>query len=767
MTGTTPDAKTIEISERISTGQGPWVLMEEAQASRSNAGPDLDGALSEEARRASNRKRVQAASAEPALAGLNNEQLEAVTTDALRCRVIAGAGTGKTHVMVEKARRWVRDGIDPARIAFVTFTRKAAHEISERTPELETMTVGTIHHLGIVVGRKLGEKQLRVAEWAVNGSSRLRTMAQWLIEDLDRDPMLRRQLERLSGDENDAEEAVLGAAQAADEWIRTVRRSVDGQAPSTQKAIPCGGTGTTLVSIAKRLMDRYTEALSKESATDFEGIIAQARNAAIAKREGSSPWDRIIVDEWQDVNTGQSAFIHALASMTNSDGEQARLTVVGDDWQSIFGFQGGEVELLRGFTDPSGRACGQCETIALTQTYRFGQATANTTRAFVTRHSGGDDKVVIGRKDAPTDLNAPAPIQVASTLAHERSPDDGLGCTRAIAETLRYIAADPDMKRVLLLARERRTFANRRGTLAERTERILEEWRTNPERLPKYLIGRNTEKIERAAVTIAATPDGFDHKRIDALAKELSLKFERSTIHGAKGREADCVIILDAAETTPEGEAKLALARVLAGGSAAAKGERRRIWYVALTRARRSSYILVPPDHVAHSAFADELWRGDDPVYDVGENALAAALRPMRPMQPCPACRKPDNKLKTVEGERGAFVSCSGWRPDGSGCNHTERRCHACSNGIMSRAPGARVARCTNPECRATAPLCACSPPRAMVIRKQRTTGHEFWGCQRYGREDSCALTRRTTPAANAPARAGHNGSPSRRRHRG
>ena len=767
MNTTTSSAKTIEIDERIRTGRGPWVLTEEVQTSRNQAPHGGRTAVSEEARCASNRKRIEGARADPALAGLNNEQLEAVITDALRCRVIAGAGTGKTHVMVEKAKRWVREGIKPERIAFVTFTRKAAQEISERTPGLEAMTIGTIHHLGIVAGQKLGNKHVRVAQWAVNESSRLRTMARWLSEDLNRDPLLRTQLERLSGDENDAEETVLSAAQAGDEWIRTVRRSVDGKAPATQGSNPCGGTGTTLVNIAKRIMDRYTDALNKENATDFEGIIAQARNAAIAKREGESPWDRIIVDEWQDVNAAQSAFIHALAAMTNAHGEQTRLTVVGDDWQSIFGFQGGDVELLRRFTDPSGTAGGHCETVALKQTYRFGQATANTTRAFVTRHNAGNDKLVIGRKDAPADLNAPAPIQVASTLAHERSPDDGLGCTRAIAETLRYIATDPEMKGVLLLARERRTFANRKGSLSERIDRILEEWKSNPERLPKYLIGRNSEKVERAAGTLAATPDGFDHKRIDSLAEELSLKFERSTIHGAKGREADCVIILDAAETTPDGEAKLALARVLAGGSATAKGERRRIWYVALTRARRTSYVLVPPEHIVHSAVADELWRGDDPVYDVGENALAEVLRPMRPMQPCPACRKPDNNLKTVEGERGAFVSCSGWRPDGSGCNHTERRCHSCSNGIMSRAPGARVARCTNTQCRALAPLCACSPPRAMVIRKQKATGQEFWGCQRYGREDSCALTRRTTPGANARERARHNGGLSRTRRRG
>ena len=687
--------------------------------------------------------------------GLNRRQGEAVALDAERCRVIAGAGTGKTHTMVEKARRWVRAGIAAADIAFVTFTRKAAREIEERTPEMRGITAGTIHHLAIEVVRRLSGRAPRVSEWAVHDAKRLRLMGVWLAQEVEEKTPVADDLEIMTQGESDVEEILVGSAQAADEWIRTIRRSVSGEEPDP----PLAGDGDTvedaLVRVARHLKGKYESALAAQGTTDYEGLIAEARRALAEHGEARAPWRRIIVDEWQDVNAAQSAFIHALAAMRDAGGERARLTVVGDDWQSIFAFQGGEVRLLREFDDPSGAEAAPCETVRLEQTYRFGQALADTARAFVTQGGAGDDKIVRGAPQGMVDANAPAPIQMASTVPLEPAPSDGAGSTRAVCETLSYIARDARMNTVLILARERRTYADRRGTIEERAERLMKEWAKHPNRLPRHLVGRSPAKVERAAYLIAASPEGMDHAVVDAHAETLGLHIERSTIHGAKGREADCVILLDAERSTPQSADRLALARALAGDPERAEGEERRLWYVALTRARRSAYVLVPPDRVAHSAFADELWRGDDPRYDIGEDALTDVLVAMTPMQACPSCGGEGGRggrLVAVSGEHNEFVGCTAWQRDGHGCNHNERRCHECGQGVMGRSHGSTRATCLNPQCRAEAPLCRCTPPRAMVVRVNGRTGEEFWGCQRYGAPGACGMTRpkgRRSPRAH------------------
>ena len=734
-----------EITGRIKDAHDAWITKEEMAAARralktAGAAQKVVRALRERERNRSNDRRSAQAVKNAALKGLNKEQVRAVVMDALRCRVIAGAGTGKTHTMVAKAKRWVREGIKANEIAFVTFTRKAAREIAERTPGMEAMTVGTIHHLAIEVVRRLAGQNIPVSDWAVNDGKRLKMMGAWLAQEVEEETPIAEDLEIMTMGESDVEEILVGSAQSADEWIRTIRRSVTGEEPNPAIAGEGNRVEDALVRVAKKLREKYESALVAQGTTDYEGLIALARGTIAKHKEKTAPWSRLIVDEWQDVNAAQSALIHALSAMRDSNGEQTRLTVVGDDWQSIFGFQGGEVDLLRTFEDPSGAKSAHCETVALAQTYRFGQALADTTRAFVTRKGAGDDKEVRGAPEGTYDPKAPAPIQMASTVPREPKATDGAGSTRAVCETLEYIAGDETMRSVLILARERRIYADRRGNIDERAKRLMKEWAKHPNRLPRHLVGRNTKKTERSAYMMAANPEGMDHKIVDTLAEELGIEVERSTIHGAKGREADCVILLDAQRSSAQSEGRLKIARDLAGAKERAQGEERRLWYVALTRARRTAYILVPPDRVPHSDFADEMWRGDDPRYDVGENALTHVLMPMSPMQPCPSCNNEGGRL-VVKGERNDFVGCTGWRRDGSGCNHTERRCHECNIGVMGRATQSGTARCLNSECRAEAPLCACKPPRAMVVRENRRTGEEFWGCQRYGAEGACGIT--------------------------
>ena len=138
-----------------------WILHSEAQEERERLTRALKGwwklarpfkawglyrklrATTEASRKTASERFLRKRLADPALASLNEDQRRAAIVQEDRTLIVAGAGTGKTHTMVAKARDSVRTGIArPEEIAFVTFTRKAAQEIRETM--MRRATIATI-----------------------------------------------------------------------------------------------------------------------------------------------------------------------------------------------------------------------------------------------------------------------------------------------------------------------------------------------------------------------------------------------------------------------------------------------------------------------------------------------------------------------------------------------------------------------------------------------------------------------------------------------
>lgn len=392
----------------------------------------------------------------------------------------------------------------------------------------------------------------------------------------------------------------------------------------------------------------------------------------------------------------------------------ARLTAVGDDWQAIFAFQGGDVDLIRRFDDPA-RACTSAfARVALKQTYRFGQPLADSTRRFVVRGKGAIDREVAGPPHAQPHPRWPSSIVVASSrLTPEGKRRMGAkhrGFTGAVLAALTRIGEQSEGAEVLVMAR------------------------------------RNVD-FERSAERRFLAP-GIHRRTISAAAAGINARITYSTVHKAKGTEADYVIILDSGPPRAgEAAGTRVLERALSPfrGSDTAREEERRIWYVALTRARRKIYLIVSTEVQSHSAFADELYRNEDARYDVGEDELAERLEPMRPSVRCPACSRRESAeavLAVREGRNGPFAGCTSFSAGlDHHCGHTERVCERCDEGLMVRL-GNGQAQCQNAACAHKAPLCRCTVPRPMVVRRQRKTGERFWGCQRFGLQDSCAATK-------------------------
>ncbi len=197
-----------------------------------------------------------------------------------------------------------------------------------------------------------------------------------------------------------------------------------------------------------------------------------------------------------------------------------------------------------------------------------------------------------------------------------------------------------------------------------------------------------------------------------------SLRVEFSTVHGAKGREADYVIVLNLKDgrwgfpSKVEDDPLLELVLPPVSGGAYPFAEERRLFYVAMTRVRHGAYLVTDP--VRPSTFVMELLREPSELRQIGELALE-----------CPRCRR--GRLRPSQSPR--HLICSD-----SSCEHRAPRCPNCEMGYA--LVGGRVASCTNRACRRPPTVC----PRCGlgVLRVIDGRFGPFWGCTEYGSKPSC-----------------------------
>jgi ATP-dependent DNA helicase Rep len=255
-------------------------------------------------------------------ASLNPAQLQAVHHLAGPCLVLAGAGSGKTRVIVHKIARLLQAGLEPRQIAAITFTNKAAQEMRERAKALvgpraaKDLAVSTFHSLGVRMLRADGH--------------RLGLKEQFSI--LDSDDVL--------GVLRDAGACSDNALARRWQWTISLWKN---------QGLDSAGAAAAAVDdderVAARVMARYEERLAAYQAVDFDDLIGlplkllQRDDEARAKWQGS--FRHVLVDEVQDTNAVQYELLRALV------GEHGVFTAVGDDDQSIYGWRGATIENLK------------------------------------------------------------------------------------------------------------------------------------------------------------------------------------------------------------------------------------------------------------------------------------------------------------------------------------------------------------------------------------------------------------------------------------
>ncbi|MBS0454422.1 MAG: UvrD-helicase domain-containing protein [Proteobacteria bacterium] len=255
------------------------------------------------------------------MSGLNLAQQEAVNYMHGPCLVLAGAGSGKTRVITMKIARLIQAGLEPQRIAAITFTNKAAAEMRERAKGLigkdaRKVVVCTFHALGVRMMREDG---------AVLGLK-----PQFSILDADDVTKILKD----AGGTTDAATARI--------WQWTISKWKNMGLNAAQAEAQAADDNERIIA---RIMGRYEERLTAYQSVDFDDLIGMPLKLLKDHDQVRAKWQaalgHVLVDEYQDTNATQYEVLKALV------GERGRFTAVGDDDQSIYGWRGATLDNLR------------------------------------------------------------------------------------------------------------------------------------------------------------------------------------------------------------------------------------------------------------------------------------------------------------------------------------------------------------------------------------------------------------------------------------
>lgn len=256
---------------------------------------------------------------------LNPRQDEAVKYVSGPCLVLAGAGSGKTRVITNKIAYLVQQcGYKARNIAAVTFTNKAAREMKERVAqtlgkgESRGLMVSTFHTLGLnIIRREFKALGLKAGFSLFDDQDQLVLLKELTEKQLDGDKdLLRLLLSTISNWKNDM------------------------LTPPQAKAIAKGEQQQLFA----HCFELYQKQMQSYNALDFDDLILLPVLLLRSNEEVRQRWQNriryLLVDEYQDTNTSQYELVKLLV------GERGRLTVVGDDDQSIYSWRGAKPQNL-------------------------------------------------------------------------------------------------------------------------------------------------------------------------------------------------------------------------------------------------------------------------------------------------------------------------------------------------------------------------------------------------------------------------------------
>ncbi len=318
---------------------------------------------------------------------LNDAQRTAVSASPSNQLVLAGAGSGKTRVLVHRIAWLIRvEGVSPHEIMAVTFTNKAAREMRERLAQAlgedrgpysnRSMWVGTFHGIA---------HRLLKAHWKEAG-------LQENFQILDSDDQLRlvkRVYQALNIDES--------------RWpYKQAQWFISGKKDEGVRPEYIQEGGDPFLATMKMIYSAYEEACARGGMVDFAELLLRSHELWLKNKDLLAHYQNrfkfMLVDEFQDTNTVQYAWLRVLA------GKHCRVTAVGDDDQSIYGWRGAKIENIQQFEQDFSpvRVC------RLEQNYRSTANILSAANAVIANNMGrlGKSLWTSGEDGEPIDLYA-------------------------------------------------------------------------------------------------------------------------------------------------------------------------------------------------------------------------------------------------------------------------------------------------------------------------------------------------------------------------
>lgn len=262
---------------------------------------------------------------------LNEHQELAVKYDTGHVLVLAGAGTGKTRTITARAAYLVQKGVDPRRILLLTFTRRAAREMTQRLEAMigqqsASIMAGTFHHFCLYTMRRMGDL------FGVDGTT-----------VIDRDDQV--QLMKLARSAHVEKNAVFPKAAELVKLVSYARNTA--QPMSAYLTRHTEYAAESCVKIEKIAQD-YDARKRENHYLDYDDILfvfsKKLHEEAAVRERVRRFYDHILVDEMQDTNPLQWLILDGLR-------DPALLFCVGDDAQSIYAFRGADFKNVHSFTE--------------------------------------------------------------------------------------------------------------------------------------------------------------------------------------------------------------------------------------------------------------------------------------------------------------------------------------------------------------------------------------------------------------------------------
>jgi len=293
---------------------------------------------------------------------LNEPQREAVASSDGHILVLAGAGSGKTRVLVHRLAWLIQvEHVSPLSVLAVTFTNKAAGEMRERTGKLlqvstRPLWIGTFHGIA--------HRLLRM-HWK---EAALPETFQ-ILDSEDQQRLLRRIIR-----EEGMDEAHWPARQA--QWFINARKD-EGERPQNIEHFDHPVTSTWV-----HVYQRYQDYCNRGGLVDFAELLLRAHELWLEQPTVLDHYRKrlqhLLIDEFQDTNAIQYAWLRMLA------GDSGRVFVVGDDDQSIYGWRGAKVENVQHFLNDF----PDVRTVRLEQNYRSTGNILDAANALIAHNEG-------------------------------------------------------------------------------------------------------------------------------------------------------------------------------------------------------------------------------------------------------------------------------------------------------------------------------------------------------------------------------------------